>query len=250
MVAVIVAVVVAVVLGALLALGVFTPKSASSEKTYSVTFEEAGLVLGTQWGVEFNGVLQKSSASSIVFENISDGFYPYSVLPVDHYYQFPPSGYIDVSGLNATQGVAFTPPLPTSYIVTFTQTGLPFDTTWSMTLNGLMATQYNSSAPIGFAIQNGTYNYSVGSVPGYIANPSSGSITVNGTSVNRTITFTADPPTMWAGTHDRTGFAGGSDSVLRPARSDLSRSQVTSPSGIVHFSITVPSGLSRMTVSG
>ncbi len=76
----------------------------------------------------------------------------------------------------------------TTYTVTFTESGLASGTTWSVTLNG--TTSSSSTSTISFSEPDGSYSYSIGSVSGYTASPSSGTITVNGANVNQAITFT------------------------------------------------------------
>ena len=81
----------------------------------------------------------------------------------------------------------------TTYHVSFTESGIPNNTTWSVTVNGVpeTATVKNSSGTsIGFSEPNGTYTYTIGSVSGYAASPSSGSITVAGAAQSLPIAFT------------------------------------------------------------
>ncbi|MGC8861089.1 MAG: hypothetical protein ACP5QH_07830, partial [Thermoplasmata archaeon] len=73
------------------------------------------------------------------------------------------------------------------YNVTFTESGLPAGTEWSVTLNGV--TETANTSVIAFTEPNGTYEYTIGTVTGYTASPSSGTITVNGTNVTEAITF-------------------------------------------------------------
>jgi len=75
-----------------------------------------------------------------------------------------------------------------SYNITFTESGLPSGTTWSVTFNG-NATSSTTSTISYTGIANGSYSFSVGSITGYTASPSSGTITVNGGNVNQAITF-------------------------------------------------------------
>jgi hypothetical protein len=77
--------------------------------------------------------------------------------------------------------------------VTFTESGLPVGTSWNVTFNGI--TLSNSSSAIAFSvINNGSYSYTVGTVSGYTASPSKGSVTVNGSDINQQITFAAVVP--------------------------------------------------------
>ena len=75
---------------------------------------------------------------------------------------------------------------PTKYTVTFTESGLPSGTTWSVTLGGSTS---SGTGSISFSEPDGTYSYSIGAVSGYTSSPSSGSLTVNGAAVSQAISF-------------------------------------------------------------
>ncbi|MGC8673489.1 MAG: hypothetical protein ACP5TO_08360, partial [Thermoplasmata archaeon] len=75
-----------------------------------------------------------------------------------------------------------------TYTVAFTESGLPYGTSWSVTFNGNAKSSTTSTISY-TGIANGSYSFSVESITGYVASPSSGTITVNGTNVNQTITF-------------------------------------------------------------
>jgi DNA-binding beta-propeller fold protein YncE len=79
--------------------------------------------------------------------------------------------------------------IPGPYDVTFTETGLPLGTYWSVTLNG--RTLNSSTSAITFPEPNGTFAYSIGSVIGYAATPSSGYVAVRGAAPS--------PCTVWFG---------------------------------------------------
>ncbi len=80
---------------------------------------------------------------------------------------------------------------PKEYTITFTESGLPQGTQWSITLNNEV-TESSSGNSIVFYVNNGTYDFSVSSINGYSASPSSGSVTVNGENVTVPISFTAE----------------------------------------------------------
>jgi len=71
--------------------------------------------------------------------------------------------------------------------VFFEESGLPNGTEWSVTLGGLLLTSTNSSLP--FEVQNGTYSFAVGAVPGYRVSTRTGNVTVAGSDVNLGVTF-------------------------------------------------------------
>jgi hypothetical protein len=70
----------------------------------------------------------------------------------------------------------------TTYAVTFTAGGLPPQTNWVATVGGAPAS--SSSNTIEFQVANGTYGYTA-----YIANPASGTLTVSGGPVAKSIAF-------------------------------------------------------------
>ena len=160
------------------------PTLAYTSVTYSVTFTETGLPSGTGWSVTVNGDAQSSHTTSLAFSE-TNGTYPYTVGAVAGYRATPASGSAIVSGSPITIGISFS---PVAYPITFSEVGLPVGTTWSVTLAGTPESSTVSS--IVFSAANGTYAFAVGSVAGYSASPSAGSVAVAGSPVNVPITFT------------------------------------------------------------
>jgi YVTN family beta-propeller protein len=181
---------------------VFIGFSPSGVPTYAVTFDESGLPSDTSWTVSLEGTPLSSSTSSIHFEEV-DGAYSFSVGAVSGYTAAPPSGMVTVSGAPVTKDIVFTSTAstPIKYPISFTETGLPSGTSWSVTLAG---TLLSGTATLSTTDVNGSYPYSVTAVPGYTANPSSGTVTVAGAGQSVSITFTAMP----AGTSPPSSQAG------------------------------------------
>jgi hypothetical protein len=75
----------------------------------------------------------------------------------------------------------------TTYTVTFTASGLPSRTNWVATVAGAWASSQTNT--IEFQVANGTYGFTAGTSAAYAANPSSGSVTVNGGSAAKAIAF-------------------------------------------------------------
>ncbi len=67
---------------------------------------------------------------------------------------------------------------PPAQPLTFTESGLPVGTAWSVTVNG--TTNSSTTPSIGFVEPNGTYAYTVAGVAGFTGSPRSGSVTVTG----------------------------------------------------------------------
>ena len=80
---------------------------------------------------------------------------------------------------------------PSTYPVTFHETGLPAATEWQVGLAG--ATNVSTTASIGFTEPNGQYSFTVPSTLGFNASPRSGSVLVNAAALTENITFSSGP---------------------------------------------------------
>ncbi len=170
--------------------------SPTNIKTYNLEFREKGLPSGTVWKVSVvNDTSGKtynlSSNTQIISAYLPNGSYSYNVTEISGYNITNSSGSITIKGTNITENITFTPiqrPLKL-YGVTFTETGLPSGTKWSVTLNGSSLSSTSSS--ISFKEANGSYTYSVSSISGYTITNSTGTVTVNGNNITVRITFTS-----------------------------------------------------------
>jgi hypothetical protein len=82
------------------------PSSAIND--YNVTFKESGLPSGISWSVTLNGTKEYSTTSTVVFNNVTDGTYKYTVANVSGYTLSSSSGNIKVNGNNVTEEITFT----------------------------------------------------------------------------------------------------------------------------------------------
>ena len=156
--------------------------------TYSVTFMESGLASGASWSVTLNLTTMTSTGATIVFSE-KNGSYSYTVGPVTGYTASPSSGSVPVAGAAQSVTITFTAVTPGTYPVTFTESGLPSGTSWTVTL---ASTPMSSTGPtITFTKSNGTYSYTVTNVSGYTVSPLSGMVPVMGAPVSVSITFTS-----------------------------------------------------------
>jgi hypothetical protein len=187
-------VVLAIVLLALFLTGVIpglkgsTSSNSPNAREYAITFSESGLPLGTKWSITLGGTTESSTNGTIAFTE-KNGSYPFTVDAVSGYSASPDSGSVVVNGAGQTVSITFSPVGPGDYKVTFTESGLPSGTTWSVNLAS--TTLSSNTTQIAFTEKNNTYAYSIGSVPSYTATPSSGNVTVQGAAVGVTVTFTA-----------------------------------------------------------
>jgi hypothetical protein len=181
---------------------------------YLVTFSETGLAAGTEWSIALNGVPENSTTSTIEFTEI-DGTYPFIVGPVVNYHTTSTVRVVTVTGANVTVIVPFA---VNEFPVTFTESGLPIGTLWTVTVDGMLAS--SRSANLTLLEPNGSYTYRVGTVSGWTPAPGTGSFSVTGgsasvslswTIVVYTVTFTESglpAGTLWNVSLSGTGRAG------------------------------------------
>jgi YVTN family beta-propeller protein len=139
---------------------------------FPVNFEETGLPGGLSWAVTFEGNSTRSSASTIGFLS-ANGTHPYTIAAIPGLRTFW-SGTVNVHGGPATVNVGF---VPNTYTVTFEETGLVANASWSVTLNG--STKSTDGSSLSFLEVNGSYPYTVDPVLGY-SGGLSGSVAVKG----------------------------------------------------------------------
>ena len=172
-----------------------------SAPTYNVTIQESGLPSGTKWhvavapchGCEDLPIPQKSAAASgpgtSLTVSLLNGTYNWTVGKIAGYAMFFGNGtgwsrVMTVNGASETLVVKF---LPEVYNVTFTESGLPPGTNWSVSIGG--ATDYSTSSTIVVLLANGTYKYTLGAVAGYVGQGSPTTVKVHAKPVGVTVTF-------------------------------------------------------------
>jgi len=198
-----------------------TPASSTSWNIYPGSlYSETGMTTGvtnTSYshsvpiaiisGYNFNGASASSSFSSLMYSNVTsfqiDWSAQYSTTAVydsTDYTTTPINGVIGTysitfdSNLGGESFSSYTvsyyivQQIPSEYSVTFTESGLPSGATWNVTLNG--AEKSSTSTSIVFWEFNGTYSYTVGIHQGYVSSPYSSSVTVSGSAVSVSVTFT------------------------------------------------------------
>jgi YVTN family beta-propeller protein len=157
---------------------------------YLVTFEEAGLARGTSWSVTLNGTTNTSEAADIGFLE-TNGRYSFTIVPVPGYLlRSPENGSVPMSGANVTVLVRFA----ALYNVTFAESGLPSDSSWTVVWNG--STLQVPGASLTLSATNGSYSFSDSAADGYAPTPANGTVLVNGTNPEETIRFVAPGPIL------------------------------------------------------
>jgi hypothetical protein len=152
--------------------------------TFPVTFFERGLPNGTAWSVDLGGTVYRTTGSTVDAEE-PNGTYGYALSIVSGWITTPPRGtvFVDITPVNVSNNWT-----RVTYTLTFHEVGLPVGTPWSVDANGTPGS--STITRIQFQEPNGTYNYTVGSVPGYTPDATSGSIQVKDTVAYVPLTWT------------------------------------------------------------
>jgi hypothetical protein len=169
------------------------PSVSYSGVVFTITFNESGLPTNTIWNVTINGYIYSTNTSFYTYINVSlpNGNYSYEAQTSNLLYS-PIYGNVTVNGANQNVSLSFIIPL---YNVEFNESGLPSGTLWNMTLynSTYNLNYYNSTntTSLNFSIPNSTYSYTA--LANNFYNPVYGNITVSGTNITDSITFTLAP---------------------------------------------------------
>jgi YVTN family beta-propeller protein len=154
---------------------------------FNLTFAESGLPARTEWGIILAGGLPASAENGSVSFLEKNGTYGYVVWTENENYSAP-YGFVTVDGSDTTVTVQFT---LLTYAVSFVETGLPVGQGWSVGFEGLTV---SSGPEVGFPeVPNGTYAFTVFPQEEYTAEPSSGTVTVQGSPVLEFVQFLYTP---------------------------------------------------------
>lgn len=130
---------------------------AATAGAYSVSFVESGLPAGTEWFVNLTGGASYGSTGASIELRLSNGSYAYAVGSADLRYEAAAGAFV-VNGSALTERVGFR---EVTYVVAFTETGLPAGLTWYLNLS--TGQQLSSTGgTLSVSAPNGSYSYSVG----------------------------------------------------------------------------------------
>jgi hypothetical protein len=153
-----------------------------SRQSFLLTFHEAGLPLGTGWGVLIGNRSETSFSSNVTY-SVVDGTYGYLVLAPPGYLTAIPGPAI----VNGTNTVVLVAMFPQPYPIVFVEFGLPAGANWSVTVSnnttGFFQVKASFGSSIIFFLSNGTYLVTFTLPSGFAANGSSTSLTVAGEAV-------------------------------------------------------------------
>ena len=180
-----------------------------SKVTYTVVFTENGLPAGLVWKVTLGPIAEMivtDGGSDIISFSEGNGSLSYSIAVVSGWAQDTVAGSGTVVVAGASVEVAPANYTQVTYVVTFTEAGLPTGTNWSVTLG---AASGNSTTPtIVFSDPNGTYAYLLGIVPGFVPNVDHGTVILTGTGASIDVTFSTK---LYAVYFNETGLPSGTE---------------------------------------
>jgi len=156
--------------------------------SYVVSYAETGLPTDTRWWANLTNGLSVNGTGRMVFSAEPNGTYSYTIETADKTYSAP-GGSFTINNSSMAESIVFS---RVTYSVTFTESGLPSGTNWSVGFAGarLYSDGGNSILP---NVANGTYSFTVESVQNYFANISTAAITVQGSPLTIHILFTLTP---------------------------------------------------------
>ncbi len=140
---------------------------------FPVSFSETGLPTGTLWGI-FIGGQKYMGASSTLSVNLPNGTYGYTLLGVLGYTSPDQYGTVHVQNGSASVQVTFQ---VQKLILTFTESGLPAGSSWSVTIGGQTFSSTNGS--IILQGSTGEYNYTISGPSGYVPSHTRGTVMLN-----------------------------------------------------------------------
>ncbi len=157
-------------------------------EVYAVEFNESGLRPGTNWTVNLDGS-NLTTENGTLLTNLPNGSAEFSVNPVPDFSANPQNGTLTISGAGAAVTLKFS----RTYHVEFITSGLPPGEQWTVHLGSSSDT--NRTTPVGgtidFTEPNGTYAYSISTVPGYrlVSIPPSGNLDVAGSNLTENLEY-------------------------------------------------------------
>ncbi|MHB1648571.1 MAG: InlB B-repeat-containing protein, partial [Cuniculiplasma sp.] len=155
--------------------------------TFQIEFIESGLPAGALWFSNITGLGSSGPITHNTYNfSLQNGSYTFSISTSNKdYAASSTSGNFNVNGVSSTISITFN---PINYKTTFTESGLPSGTVWYVNLSNGMNSGAITGTSYSFSLTNGTYSYTIGTTD-KIYESSSGSITVNGNSISKAVSF-------------------------------------------------------------
>ncbi len=140
---------------------------------FGVTFTETGLPAGTEWGIFMDGSSVMSTSASLTVQE-PNGTHGYTVIGASGYSLSSRYGSVTVDNSSTAEALQFS---SSNFSMTFSESGLPAGSTWSVRIGGITHTTSNSTITV--EETTGSYNYTVSGPSGFSASVPSGSVALD-----------------------------------------------------------------------
>jgi hypothetical protein len=154
---------------------------------YPVIWEEAGLGPNLTWTVNVTNRTDVSTMTSVgawTTARVPNGTYAFSISNVDDYLPSLRSGGFSVNGEGLNYSMSFA---RAGFALLFDASGLPRGMSWQIRVSTLVDNLTGSAAS--FELPNGSYTFDVNAPPGFLANPSHGTLTVDAKPITINVVF-------------------------------------------------------------
>jgi hypothetical protein len=150
---------------------------------------------GTRWYFNVTGQTSVSSTTTTASINLVNGTYSYLVAPsIKTYATYPVHGTFTVAGSAIALSGTFS---AVSFIIAFTETGLPVHTKWFVNVTGQSSVS-STTTTLNVSVVNGTYTYGIAAANGYTPSPLSGILSISGAGTAIPVTFSVTVLTFHA----------------------------------------------------
>jgi hypothetical protein len=185
------------VAGSGLVVSVSFPSAGTNPDSQTIQFVPSGVGANGIWSVSLAG--QNVTGSGTLEFAKPNGSYQFVVTPTGGFSAKPASGTVAIVGENVSVPVVFgaissSPSAKRTYPVEFVARGLPSATPWSVTIGNGTTNISGAGENVGFELPNGTYNYELSGVPGYVPTVPTGTIVVAGSGWTLNATFVLSSP--------------------------------------------------------
>jgi hypothetical protein len=174
-------------------------------QVFTVTFEETGLPTGSFWEVNYAGSYGYGYSSTLVFSE-PNGNYTFYAYDSGSFVPSPVTGPLNVTGADLTDLIVYSSSSEATYSVTFTESGLPTGTNWTVECGA--DTLWSLGTSIVFTEINDSYDFEVADVGSLAPSPAEGTVVVAGADVDQAIEFGA-PAGSYAVTFTESGLPNG-----------------------------------------
>ncbi len=204
--------------------------------SFTVTFTESGLPSGATWYINITGesplsAIVDGSSGTTIETALVNASYTYTAT-TDEAGWTSPGGTFQVQGVALQIPVPYTAAAPGTFLVTFTETGLPTGSTWYVNITGepsLSATVSSSGGTtVSISLADGSYSFTAATSNRAWTTASGGPFTVSGAPVDEAVTFTAAP--TYTVTFQETGLPNGATWYVNVSGQSL-RATVSGSSG-------------------